>query len=432
MTRGRRVQPLSDRRISARSAMAAWWRPTTPSWPSRIAALRQYGWRTHYISRCGRREQPARRDAGGDPAREAARISMRTMRDGGRSPLPTTRRLRVARCARRARRPGASMCSTNMCCACRTGPRCRRGCATRGIGTGIHYPVPGASAAGVSRPRRARAGRLPARARRRRAEVLSLPMYPELTDAQVSRCARPSKGCRATDLIVADELFSLPHRRMRMQSVGMPDMASELRPCDLAGKLIRSTAAAAARAAEDPFGNPVLSVSLAIARQWDTGELTEAAVEALIRHLRDAAFADRARRIADYVGGTDAAAHDGGAAELAQRLLRPDPDDSPVRWAEYRAPGRTHALRRGVHRASDIRAAARGRAGAGGDRQRAADRVRGFASHRPPSHAGRTSSRRPRPPSPMAATRSTGSTRRCCRSRAAPGRTAGPSSSRVR
>ena len=117
----------------------------------------------------------------------------------------------------------------------------------------------------------------------------------------------------------------------------MPDMASELRPSDLAGELIRSTAAAAARAAEDPFGNPVLSVSLAIARQWDTGELTEAAVEALIRHLRDAAFADRARRLADYVGGTDAAANEAALQSLAEQLYRPDPADSPIRWAEYRA-----------------------------------------------------------------------------------------------
>ncbi len=57
----------------------------------------------------------------------------------------------------------------------------------------------------------------------------------------------------------------------------------------------------------------------------------------LIAHLRDAAFADRARRIAHYVGGTDVAAHTATLKELAQRLLRPDPNDSPVRWAEYRA-----------------------------------------------------------------------------------------------
>src|SRR4029077_18723899 len=58
---------------------------------------------------------------------------------------------------------------------------------------------------------------------------------------------------------------------------------------------------------------------------------------ALIDHLRGVAFADRARRIADYVGGTDIAAHTATLRELARRLLRPDPDDSPVRWAEYRA-----------------------------------------------------------------------------------------------
>lgn len=92
-----------------------------------------------------------------------------------------------------------------------------------------------------------------------------------------------------------------------------------------------------ARADEDPFGNPVLLAALAISRAIDTAELSEEAVASLIRHLRDAAFADRARRLAAYAGGTDPAANDDALARLAQHLLRPDPNDSPVRWAEYRA-----------------------------------------------------------------------------------------------
>jgi phosphoenolpyruvate carboxylase len=69
----------------------------------------------------------------------------------------------------------------------------------------------------------------------------------------------------------------------------------------------------------------------------DAGTLTEADIGALIRHLRDAAFRDRAARIATYVGGIDSTANDGILAGLAQHLLRPDPNDSPVRWAEYQA-----------------------------------------------------------------------------------------------
>ncbi len=58
---------------------------------------------------------------------------------------------------------------------------------------------------------------------------------------------------------------------------------------------------------------------------------------ALIRHLRDDAFAARARRLAAYVGGTDPAQAAAGLALLAARLIRPDPDDSPVPLAGFRA-----------------------------------------------------------------------------------------------
>ena len=105
----------------------------------------------------------------------------------------------------------------------------------------------------------------------------------------------------------------------------------------LAQELLDLTARVCARADEDPFGNPVLLVALAISRRMDIGALDDKTIGAVIAHLRDAAFADRARRIADYVGGTDGAAHVAVLKELAQRLLRPDPNDSPVRWAEYRA-----------------------------------------------------------------------------------------------
>lgn len=105
----------------------------------------------------------------------------------------------------------------------------------------------------------------------------------------------------------------------------------------LARELIGLTESAVARRVEDPFGNPVLSVALAITRRMDAGELDEEALRRLIRYLRDLAFADRARRIADYVGGTDPALSEAALIALAQALYRPDPADSPIRWAEYRA-----------------------------------------------------------------------------------------------
>ena len=117
----------------------------------------------------------------------------------------------------------------------------------------------------------------------------------------------------------------------------MPDVPLPPPTRALAQELLDLTARLGARADEDPFGNPVLLVSLAITRQLDNGSLTEADIEALIRYLRDAAFADRAARIATYLGGIDTETNEGILAGLAQHLLRPDPNDSPVRWREYQA-----------------------------------------------------------------------------------------------
>ena len=117
----------------------------------------------------------------------------------------------------------------------------------------------------------------------------------------------------------------------------MPDIAPLGLASDLAQELLDLTARLGARVAEDPFGNPVLLVALAITRHMDQGRLDHDAVAALISHLRDLAFAARADRLAGYVGGVDLAANETILRTLAQTLLRPDPNDSPIRWAAYQA-----------------------------------------------------------------------------------------------
>jgi phosphoenolpyruvate carboxylase len=105
----------------------------------------------------------------------------------------------------------------------------------------------------------------------------------------------------------------------------------------LSHDLLSQTEGLRERHAQDPFGNPVLTMSLEISRRIDRGELDEAAIEGLIRHLRDIAFAGRARRLAAYVGGTDTEQTEAAMARLATRLVRPDPVDSPVPLAAFRA-----------------------------------------------------------------------------------------------
>ena len=76
----------------------------------------------------------------------------------------------------------------------------------------------------------------------------------------------------------------------------------ELSRSALASELSAAIAQARSDAREDPFGNPVLRVTLWLTRKMDRGEVTLADTAALIRQLGRAALADRAARVASYVG----------------------------------------------------------------------------------------------------------------------------------
>ena len=105
---------------------------------------------------------------------------------------------------------------------------------------------------------------------------------------------------------------------------------------DLIAELLLRLREAREAAATDPFGDPVLFIALAISRRLDDGRLDAATVGALIARLADTAAADRAGRLAAYVGldrGAD------GLDALAARLVRPDPEDSPVPFAPFREVG---------------------------------------------------------------------------------------------
>ncbi len=108
----------------------------------------------------------------------------------------------------------------------------------------------------------------------------------------------------------------------------MPD-AAEAAIADLSGIVARLLEAAAT----DPFSDPVSSAALAVSRRLDDGRLDLAALTVVLRRLGAAAFRARARRLAAYVGPPGETAF----AALATRLVRPDPADSPVPFAAYRA-----------------------------------------------------------------------------------------------
>ena len=104
-------------------------------------------------------------------------------------------------------------------------------------------------------------------------------------------------------------------------------------PHDLLAELLARLRAAREAAAADPFGDPVLLVALDLSRALDEGRVTTGALAALIARMARAAAQDRAARLAAYAGmGDDAAA----LAGVAARLVRPDPEDSPVPFAAFR------------------------------------------------------------------------------------------------
>jgi phosphoenolpyruvate carboxylase len=105
-------------------------------------------------------------------------------------------------------------------------------------------------------------------------------------------------------------------------------------PVELEGTFTALLAALKGR--DDPFTHPVLGAAMTIARAIASRRLDEATLGALVSHLRDGAFHDRAERLAAYVGGVARQDLETRLAALVDRLVRPDPADSPIPFAAFR------------------------------------------------------------------------------------------------
>jgi dTDP-4-amino-4,6-dideoxygalactose transaminase len=153
---------------------------------ARIAALRQYGWRTHYISdEVGVNSRLDEIQA----AILRAKLPHLDAQNARRAEIAAAYDAALAGIARPARRAKASHVFHQYVIRVPDRPAIQARLREAGIGTGIHYPVPvhlqpayeGRVALGPSSCRASEtAGN----------EVLSLPMYPELTDTEIRRvCA---------------------------------------------------------------------------------------------------------------------------------------------------------------------------------------------------------------------------------------------------
>ena len=101
-------------------------------------------------------------------------------------------------------------------------------------------------------------------------------------------------------------------------------------------KLVALARGIVERQEDDPFGNPVLAMALLVSRRLDEGVLELDDIEQLVRQLRDEAFGRRAVRLRGYVGIQDEPIP-ARLDRIAHKLIRPDPDDSPVPLAQFRA-----------------------------------------------------------------------------------------------
>ncbi|GBQ63035.1 phosphoenolpyruvate carboxylase [Komagataeibacter swingsii] len=88
---------------------------------------------------------------------------------------------------------------------------------------------------------------------------------------------------------------------------------------------------------ETATGSPVMALARQINRQMAGGALSMELVEEIVRLLRDRAFAGRAHHIAAYLDGPDDAVVAARMHDVARRIVQPDPDDSPVPIARFRA-----------------------------------------------------------------------------------------------
>lgn len=114
-------------------------------------------------------------------------------------------------------------------------------------------------------------------------------------------------------------------------------MHDAMTPPSLLDDLLARLHAARLASAEDPFGDPVLLLALAISRRLDDGSLNMEGLEGLVQDLADDAAAGRAKRLAAYLGHVPGNSPATALEAVAARLVRPDPLDSPVPFATFKS-----------------------------------------------------------------------------------------------
>ncbi|NVN12074.1 phosphoenolpyruvate carboxylase [Nguyenibacter vanlangensis] len=112
---------------------------------------------------------------------------------------------------------------------------------------------------------------------------------------------------------------------------------TEISPRDAAEMLLDLTRQVVTDHEDASSGNPIIALARRIGRQITAGTVTTDMLEQAVRHLRDAAFRDRAARLRAYVEGTDDSAIATRMRGVAQTVARErGPDGTPPNFGHFR------------------------------------------------------------------------------------------------
>ncbi|MDJ0391400.1 phosphoenolpyruvate carboxylase [Roseomonas sp. E05] len=100
--------------------------------------------------------------------------------------------------------------------------------------------------------------------------------------------------------------------------------------------LVAITSSVRSSARNEPLAQPALALALALSRMAEEKSTSPDHLAQLLQQLGRAAFLDKAHRIGHALG-TDFPDADAALAALATRIARPDPADSPIPLAAFRA-----------------------------------------------------------------------------------------------
>jgi phosphoenolpyruvate carboxylase len=114
-------------------------------------------------------------------------------------------------------------------------------------------------------------------------------------------------------------------------------VADDVHPRALTEELGETLDRMVAASVTDPFSNPVLDLSLDIAKRLERGEVSLGALEQVVQHLSTEGFVDRAQRLGRWLGEIDPDANAERLRALFRAAAQPEGAAEPIPFAGFQA-----------------------------------------------------------------------------------------------